>query len=326
MNFMTESTNVLEILDKILSSDKDNLFLHFSQFPKFGMKLTSWSHGKYPTPAAIYTYPIKKSIEKYGKNLAYWPYASNARYIFIMKISPNAKILDLSEASKEDLKNFIMYLLKTWNFTFDEMKNAKNEMNPKYKIPGEIIWQLSRNLSSKKGGDFWNRILVNYGYDIVIDSGLGIIHPNEPVQAAILNTSIITSYKMFENPYSIETSGKKEESYLKKLSEIFAKYLLYEEISENELTPIVNYLYSYYSSYPHFDFSYEEIQKKVYDKLTTTKNKCEKLEKIIEIFPSEFFMKNLSVEIRKLPEETKKKIFVKYNNCNDFSKIKSLLI
>lgn len=314
----------LKKIDEIIRKADENTFIHFSSTKQLGGKISSWITGDNPTPPAIYAYPVLDTVNKYGKNFSNWPYASDYEYIFVLNISSSAKILDMEKATKEDLKNFLDRLLRTQYFTKDKLFEMKKILKFKYNIPGEIIWKIPYYLVlvGQKKGNYWTKLLIEGGYDVVVDRK-GIIHPNEPIQAAILNPDVISSYEILGNPYAL-TSNKNTVT-LETLFDVFRSILVSDSIEKNAFRLLTDYMYSYYNSLPYFDLTYEEVEKNIREKFENALTACEKLEKILEVVPSEILEKHILPKIKGISEEEKNRIRDKYSSCPDFERIESYL-
>lgn len=202
-----------------------NLFVHFSRFPKMGLYLKN----SYNTPIGFYAYPlIDESISSF---------AVERPFMIIVKPKPEARLLDLSRHTEEQLKQD-GEKLKTAGFdpnvvdeATEKTKNFWDLSGESSGFPGKKIWDLTRILSGTKVGEdedgndvtnplspgkegggptarwsyiFWKVL----GYDGVVDNNnIGIIHPNEPNQAVFFNTTKLEIVDV------IEKEGKEEGSY-----------------------------------------------------------------------------------------------------------------
>ncbi len=183
-----------------------NLFIHFSKFPKMGLYLKN----SYNTPVGFYAYPlIDESISSF---------AAERPFMIIFKPKSEARLLDLSRYTEEQLKQD-GEKLKAAGFDPAVIDEAMGKPKSFWDLsgisdsPGKKIWDLTRILSGTKVGEDedgeevtnplppgkegggptarWSYIVWKMlGYDGVVDNAdAGIIHPNEPNQAVFFNTT-----------------------------------------------------------------------------------------------------------------------------------------
>ncbi len=180
--------------------------IHFSDTEKLGINpKPSYTN----TPLGIYAYPLKQSWEYYGKNLGKYPFAFDRKYVFLIKLSNNAKIFNLSDKAKnEDATKFKTY------FSDENIKKIFNEKTSEYiesilnreiKLNDDIYFYVfnifkkifDESKISIELNKFFRNVLK---YDVIVDEGFGRIHPHEPVQLVILNPRSIETYKIYDNP------------------------------------------------------------------------------------------------------------------------------
>lgn len=116
---------------------------------------------------------------------------------------------DLSETRMNILHD---RLLMYEDFDFDDvllvakvMSDSLQRIMLKKNSAISNIWCLSQVLASLLSKNFvieWNVLLRKLGYDMVLDSGIGFIHTNEPAQAVFL---ISKAYKQVDTIANVET-------------------------------------------------------------------------------------------------------------------------
>lgn len=183
-------------VDFFLKNQKNHLHvLHFSNNKKINFNHHS----------IFYGYPLELTWNYYERCLGKYPYASDRKYIFLLKISKEAKIFNLmKEVSKNDLLKFIHFFKKRISFTHEEKKYC-DRIDKKIKLNDDIYFHISFFLNEKlkisKNSEnlfyFFKNIL---NYDIILDCGFGRIHHHEPIQLVILNYQRIERYYTFLNP------------------------------------------------------------------------------------------------------------------------------
>jgi hypothetical protein len=124
------------------------------------------------------------------------------------------------ENTKNFFKLFIDYLKKELSKSskseeidteFIYTKGTKEAIRKKY--PGGIFFWFTYILAGGKGStspnpNKWNKQIRDLGYDVLIDPGLAIIHPNEPTQTVFLTKQAFKVVKVIGN---YMPSGKTKE-------------------------------------------------------------------------------------------------------------------
>jgi hypothetical protein len=200
---VTEPQDPIEDLKEYVTDSPPYNYIHFSKSAEFwGVNIkTEWN-----TPLGIYTYPLttgrlNRIIEK---NIEF---AGNYKYIHIYKVN-TSNILYTESYTKSDLDKDIQKL-KTFNSS-DLIDEYVSEMEERCRvnIPAGHLFYLVFKLSG--GGDpgfdeSQNKskaraIFVRLGYDVIHDSGKGIIHSNEPTQAVFFASKFLKVLDVIENP------------------------------------------------------------------------------------------------------------------------------
>ena len=186
---------------KVYGADKlrqyandDNIYISFTEIDKLGINPNS----EYQTPLGIYTYPLKHVFDAMDEedDIGNVPFAGRKPWVYVCK--SKIKVLELS--TYDNLDNDIAKIdqyLKTNDYWKEE--------NGEFRTPAELInhairtarkvsnmdasrmWNITRFISESP--THWNAILRKVlGYDAISDkTGIGIIHPAEPIQAVFLS-------------------------------------------------------------------------------------------------------------------------------------------
>lgn len=184
-------------------------FISFTDINKIGVN----PRNQYGTPMGIYTYPLKLIYKQLIDDKI--PFASNRPYIQVVK-NTSYKILNFDQyfesakeddietldnlyskqldiAHKESLydgSNWKEYLENMVEYNIESIKKEGVNLNNKT-YPSFYFWLYTKNVAElinrkKNYISLWNSILRNLGYEVIIDTGHGIIHPNEPCQTLFL--------------------------------------------------------------------------------------------------------------------------------------------
>jgi hypothetical protein len=184
----------LEYLQKNYKPD-DNLFVSFVSVDKAGINPKS----PYDTPIGVYAYPLKFAMtEKI-------PYRGQNKPVKIKIIKPtNDKELsdDISEKALENLLEIIKLKYNIKEHHIEKWSDEALIDTPMGKL-WNITRELSRNSNNHSGTNMtsptkWTKILIDLGFDYVVDNGTKVIHSNEPTQAVFLNPK---SYKVIDEEF-----------------------------------------------------------------------------------------------------------------------------
>lgn len=168
-----------------LRGDSDpNLWVHFTQTPKFGVNPKP-THGD---PAGIYAFPKKYVLSnQINANHMFVGYP----YAYIFKLKPNTRILNLHTTTNSQADDFIK------RYDANPEKSLLYSSRDAEK-PGGRLWHA---LQSLKGGTYkshgLNKKLRDMNYDAVYDED-GIIHSNEKEQILILTPSVCEIVKFIQ--------------------------------------------------------------------------------------------------------------------------------
>jgi uncharacterized protein YjbI with pentapeptide repeats len=170
--------------------ERGNLFLHFSTVPR----LAIYPNNEYETPTGFYTYPLKYEKIKDPNDPTATVFAMGRPYGVILSLKPGANILRISRYGESDLQRDIAKLREKFSISDEEIEGWKSDA--KVKSPAGMIWNITRKLSERIGGNSvhrWTSILwKTLGYDGVDDDlGKKVIHESEPYQAVFFNTKAV---------------------------------------------------------------------------------------------------------------------------------------
>jgi hypothetical protein len=142
----------------------------FTRIDKLG--INPMSPGTYDTPVGIYAYPLAYLKKQWTEGV---PFASTSPYIRIFD-GPNANQWNLSKFPAK-LKANLVASVKQLGCEPSRVKSADT---------AEECWLILADMSTDSdiSPSMWMRkVLTGAGIRSVLDPGLGIIHPNEPLQA-----------------------------------------------------------------------------------------------------------------------------------------------
>jgi hypothetical protein len=202
--FEERASQTVEILNSFSKFDK--ICIHFSNIEKIGI----YPKAKWNTPLGICTYPLKETWKEYRGKISNYPFASERKYIMVVKYAPNAKILNMNEISEKNMYDLVKFVSDHNFLEQKEIIHARREAS--MSIPAYEYWNITRNvaqkLSGEKGGirmaTAWNSFLrKKLGVNIVEDrKGYGIIYKYEPFQVLFLSISSLIHVKTLINPFA----------------------------------------------------------------------------------------------------------------------------
>jgi len=204
----------LEYLQKNYKPD-DNLFVSFVSVDKAGINPKS----PYDTPIGVYVYPLKFAMTE---NI---PYRGQNKPVKIKIIKPtNDKVLS-DDISEKALENLLEIIKLKYNIKEHHIEKWSDEAL--IDTPMGKLWNITRELSRNGNGvgvnnmvspTKWTKILIDLGFDYVVDNGTKVIHSNEPTQAVFLNPK---SYKVIDEEFiDTEERFKHTKNPLLKLDKI----------------------------------------------------------------------------------------------------------
>jgi hypothetical protein len=192
--------DIKEALKKYVTDSPPYNYIHFSDDAEFwGVNVKT----EYNTPLGIYTYPL--TTERYNriitKNIEF---AGSRKFIHIYR-PKTQNILYIDRYNIADLAKDISKLEN--KFEPEKVKEYCTKMQTEGRInnPAGNLFYLVFRLSGGTGYDPQNKskaraIFVDLGYDAIHDSGLGIIHSNEPTQAVFFASKFFEILDVIKNP------------------------------------------------------------------------------------------------------------------------------
>jgi hypothetical protein len=180
-----------DLLDFLRNSSED-LYVHFSQQPRFEMIPTK--KPSHYDPIGIYAFPKDYVLKETSRNDGFF----SMPYITVFKLKEDAKILNLSSITEEEA----MKLLKKMGIEDYIEKAYSRSRGP---TGGHLLWNtMEKYIALNEFGKntTWNKLFKKAGgFDVAKDEGSSVIHHNEPEQILVLNKSVIEVIKNIENPY-----------------------------------------------------------------------------------------------------------------------------
>lgn len=133
------------------------------------------------TPSGIYGYPLDLLADKVSEGNVPFPENAKRLKVYILKINQPSKLLNLesvTDAELEELKQKLVLMFPDKTKFISSSKTLKE------------VFFLIRELANFDSYE-WSQILKKLGFVGIYDPGLGLIHPNEPVQAVIFGPQFL---------------------------------------------------------------------------------------------------------------------------------------
>lgn len=196
---------------------KDTAHYYFLSYTKL-LKLGINPQSIYKTPIGIYAYPLIQAQEKYHLSSApsAVPFAGKSPYIWVFKMPKSVNSIDLEHDKNSETVWKMLGKLKDFQIKYESTINGLDDIEAKkatYLLYHDAIlntntgflWNYSRLLAKiikpEKPHVGWTFLLNKVlGLDLIIDSGSGIIHTSEPIQAVCFN------YRKIEKLYLIHNN------------------------------------------------------------------------------------------------------------------------
>jgi len=185
-----------------------NLYISLTELEKLGINPLS----EHETPNGVYAYPADYVIKT--KSFEDLPYAGDQKWVNVFTVTPEANILKVDTVGSDEVKEYLKRLVTAYPERADEIKQfAKSAPKEAFandgwddipnrkklkKLPGAQLWYITFELS-EYDSNLWNKLFRVMGIDGVADSGMGIIHHMEPVQAVFFNPKAIKMIGRFPN-------------------------------------------------------------------------------------------------------------------------------
>lgn len=226
---------LFRVLEKHGGSD---VCVHFSNSEFVNTNPQPFHHD----PLGVYGFPVDY-VKSGGlsKNQGFY----NKPFIHVLKISPSAKVLNLSTLDESEATTLLTKMGIPEDFLNDGTTYHNSGGTFGHKLWGAMErWRKEKNLSKNAS---WNTLFKKAGYNVLIDQGSSIIHSNEPQQMVFLepktfelietierdNNSVISSFvKAFPNMkprVSTSSYGKEKHLTLTDPSGIYINVSVYEE-------------------------------------------------------------------------------------------------
>lgn len=205
--------------------ERPNLFVSFTKQPKLGINPKS----RYNTPIGIYAYPadyVMENAGKQGKMATSVPFAGDQPWINIFKARGN--IIDIAKITDDEVGSYSKKLADIMEpYEVDVLNSSERYVNyytmqsytwAKFAdSPGGRFWYVTMkcadiisNSRRTKLPVAWNWLFRNIGIDGIIDSEIGIIHENEPVQAVFFSLNSVDLIDRIPNRGSPEERSSRQ--------------------------------------------------------------------------------------------------------------------
>jgi len=191
----------------------DKYILSFSKVNKYGINVNPLDK---KTPLGIYGYLLKHLFLHYDGDIRRLPFGNDRPYILVLRIKPDAKVLFVSKITDSDVKKLFQHLSDHADDNF--FKQKYEYILRRNATPSETFFTLLSYIptifkaSLSRQHILLRKVLVNLGYDIVVDDGTGLLHYVEPYQVVILNLDKAEHVETLYNPYA-KTNPQEEENF-----------------------------------------------------------------------------------------------------------------
>ena len=196
----TDEQNVTNLLQQY----GRNLFVTYTTVHKIGVNPQS----HFETPLGVYCYQVDSfDMEQIIEGSMPYTGSDEWKYAFFFTIDPGSKIVNVNNSGESDFEQEAKKSVSSYLVQDDATRVWADEA--KYDTYFSKFWNVTRNLAHGNIAN-WNKLLRNNGIDIVVDYGSGTIHPNEPIQAVVLNPVIIKPvYKIVSrSEKTLEIAGR----------------------------------------------------------------------------------------------------------------------
>jgi hypothetical protein len=207
--------------EKYSGKDVSDLYITFVYVDKVGINPKTI----FSTPIGVYSYPMEFILDEEDV-----PYRGELKPKKIKVIKSISKKFLSDELSSTEYNTKIKELIKLTKVSDEDIE--KFEKSARKKTYFGKLWNVTR-MVSKEDIVKWSRLLINLGYDYVVDNGFGVIHPSESTQAVFLNPK---SYKVIDEEFVDteerykSTQGKLSTKTLENLKKYGWKIILIKEL------------------------------------------------------------------------------------------------
>lgn len=210
----------------LYNMDIENVGVSMTELPKLGINPGS----TYATPVGVYFYPARYYIEV-GEEGAKLEFQHDAAYIQIFKFSGDVVYTDkfgkidfgdAIEALYANIGQVARLIGMNEGVASKELSNHVLGAMANAKVPTYfgrlwyVLYALSKSSGQKKRGAaaprsavIWNSLLRILGYDVIVDNGDSVLHPNEPYQGVVLNPRVIQMVTTIRNQKGEEDPERK---------------------------------------------------------------------------------------------------------------------
>lgn len=183
-------------------------YIHFTNFPKLGVKpMSTW---KGVGPLGVYFYPVDFLLSDADRVREGDQFATGFKHYFLADLDFSQPGLDLSNATLEQARAVAEQ--NGWIDHFERFLSGQEVPSlainaAKRGDYGEMLWQFVKQLNFN-GTMTWNKAFKSLGW--LADSS-GIIYGNlEPEQVVVMNPRVIKNVTMGDNT-PVDYSGRKED-------------------------------------------------------------------------------------------------------------------
>lgn len=197
------------------SSNIRNFFISYRSINKVGVNPINLHR----TPIGIYAYPMEFMRERLTRDIYDVEWGAQRKYAIIMeyigsenRILRNIESYSNSRWEEDSLKILGLAQKDSTNQKYSIILPDLESIKQKAKktafvnLPFFWIWNLMRLLTNQysfnnisKSGIYrtvqWNKYIRHIGYDAIVDPGLGLLHPNEPISSLFLIGNIVRHVK-----------------------------------------------------------------------------------------------------------------------------------
>lgn len=183
-------------------------YIHFTNFPKLGVKpLSTW---KGVGPLGVYFYPVNYLLSNAERVREGDQFATGFKHYFLADLDFSQPGLDLSNTSLEQARAVAQQ--NGWIDHFERYLSGKEVPSVAIKAAergayGEMLWQFVKQLNFK-GAMSWNKAFKSLAW---LSDSTGIIYGNlEPEQVVVMNPRVIKNVTMGDNT-PVDYSGRQED-------------------------------------------------------------------------------------------------------------------
>lgn len=189
-----------ELMPKLFTAlekfDDPLVSVHFTKGINGAINLSLNPKPFHNDPIGIYSFPKKYVLEG---NLKRNTMFSKMPFIYILKPSSNAKILNLSTLTFDQARDILIKMgidSPNKESILNDKEIYHNTGNKESWKAGHLFWGvlerfLNKNNKNIKKNITWNVLFKKAGYNVLLDQGDGIIHSNEPSQIVYLERSAV---------------------------------------------------------------------------------------------------------------------------------------